>query len=121
MLLGIVMYGVAETMANRIPTVEEYTGALPAIAIVPFFFAGSLFPITALPRALAGFARVLPLTHALAVMRYALLDHNASGLHDIWGMSDATLMAGLSLAVVAAYAAVIGWLALRTFRTSVES
>ena len=120
-LLGIVMYGVAETMANRIPTVEEYTGALPAIAIVPFFFAGSLFPITALPRALAGFARVLPLTHALAVMRYALLDHNASGLHDIWGMSDATLMAGLSLAVVAAYAAVIGWLALRTFRTSVES
>ncbi len=36
-------------------------------------------------------------------------------------MSDATLMAGLSLAVVAAYAAVLGWLALRAFRTSVES
>ena len=51
-LLGIAMYGVAETLANRIPTVEEYTGALPGIAIVPFFFAGSLFPITALPWAL---------------------------------------------------------------------
>jgi ABC-type polysaccharide/polyol phosphate export permease len=120
-LLGIAMYGVAETLSNRIPTVEEYTGALPAIAIVPFFFAGSLFPITALPWALTAFARVLPLTHALAVMRYGLLDHNASGLHDIWGMSNATLMAGLSLAVVAAYATVLTVLALRTFRTSVES
>jgi lipooligosaccharide transport system permease protein len=120
-LLGVAMYGVAETLANRIPTVEQYTGALPAIAIVPFFFAGSLFPITALPRALAGFARVLPLTHALAVMRYGLLDHNSSGLHDIWGMSNATLMAGLSLVVVAAYATVLGALALRVFRRSVES
>ncbi len=79
MLLAIGMYGVAETIANRIPTVEEYTGAVPALAIVPFFFAGSLFPITALPRALAGFARVLPLTHALAVMRYALLDRTRAG------------------------------------------
>ena len=121
MLLGIGMYGVAETLANRISTPEEYIGVLPAIAIVPFFFAGSLFPITALPRAMAGFARILPLTHTLAVMRYGLLDHNARGLHDIWGMSNPTLMAGLSLAVVAAFAAVITTVALHTFRTSVES
>ena len=120
-LLGIAMYGVAETLANRISTPEEYIGVLPAIAIVPFFFAGSLFPITALPRAMAGFARMLPLTHALAVMRYGLLDHNARGLHDIWGMSNPTLMAGLSLAVVAAFAAVITTVALHAFRTSVES
>ena len=120
-LLGITMYGVAETLANRMPTVEEYIGALPAIAIVPFFFAGSLFPITALPWALTGFARLLPLTHALALMRYGLLDHNASGLHDIWGMSNATAMATLSLAVVAAYAAMFSAIALRTFRRSVQS
>jgi ABC-type multidrug transport system permease subunit len=119
-LLGIAMYGVAETLSNRIPTVEEYTGALPAIAIVPFFFAGSLFPISALPGALTAFARVLPLTHALALMRYALLGHNTSGLHDIWGMSNATAMAALSLAVVAAYAALFTAVALRTFRRSVE-
>jgi len=119
-LLGIAMYGVAETLSNRIPTVEEYTGALPAIAIVPFFFAGSLFPISALPWALTAFARILPLTHALALMRYGLLDHNASGLHDIWGMSNATAMAALSLAVVAAYAALFTAVALRTFRRSVE-
>jgi ABC-type multidrug transport system permease subunit len=120
LLLGIAMYGVAETVSNRIPSVEEYTGVLPGIAIVPFFFAGSLFPITALPSALAGFARVLPLTHALALMRYGLLNDNASGLHDIWGMSNATAMATLSLIVVAAYAAVIGTIALRVFSKSVE-
>jgi ABC-type polysaccharide/polyol phosphate export permease len=114
------MYSVAETLANRMPTVEEYIGALPAIAIVPFFFAGSLFPISALPWALTAFARVLPLTHALALMRYGLLDHNASGLHDIWGMSNATAMAALSLTVVAAFAALGTAVALRTFRRSVE-
>jgi lipooligosaccharide transport system permease protein len=119
-LLGITMYGVAETLSNRIPTLEEYIGALPAVAIVPFFFAGSLFPITALPRALAGFARILPLTHALAVMRYGLLDHNARGLHDIWGMSNTTVMAALSLTVVATYAAALSAVAFRVFRASVE-
>ena len=36
-------------------------------------------------------------------------------------MSNATLMAGLSLAVVLAYAGLFSALALRTFRKSVES
>ena len=117
-LLGVGMYGVSETLANRIPTVEEFTGALPGLAIVPFFFAGSLFPLTALPSFVAGFARVLPLTHALALMRYGLLDHNATGLHDIWGMSDTTVMAGLSLAVVAIFASLLTVVAIRTFSRS---
>jgi ABC-type polysaccharide/polyol phosphate export permease len=117
-LLAVAMYGVAETLANRISTLEEYTRALPALAIVPFFFAGSLFPITALPAFLTGFARVLPLTHALAVMRYGLLDHNPSGLHDIWGMTNAGDMAALSLAVVAAFAIVLTAVAVRAFKRS---
>jgi hypothetical protein len=53
-------------------------------------------------------------------MRYGLLDHNPSGLHDIWGISNTTLMAGLSLTVVAAYAGLFSALALHTFRKSVE-
>jgi lipooligosaccharide transport system permease protein len=113
-LLAVGMYGVAETLANRIPRQEEYVGALPAIAIVPWFFAGSLFPIAALPAALTWFAKILPLTHALALMRYGLLD-DASGLHDIWGMSDPTAMALLSLAVVAAFAALLTTIAVRVF------
>jgi ABC-2 type transport system permease protein len=114
-LLAVAMYGVAETLANKIPTLEEFTGSLPAIAIVPFFFAGSLFPISALPGFLTGFARVLPLTHALAVMRYGLLD-NATGLHDIWGMRNATAMAGLSLGVVAAFATLLTLVSVRVFK-----
>jgi len=116
LLLGIGMYGVSETLANRIPTLEEFTGALPALAIVPFFFAGSLFPIGALPVGLTGLAKALPLTHALAVMRYGIVDRRANGLRDIWGMSSPTTMALLSLAVVAAFAVLLISVAIRTFR-----
>ncbi len=65
---------------------------------MPFFFAGSLFPITALPHWLDAVARVLPLTHALALFRYGLTGHSGvQSLHHIWGMTNATAMAGLSL------------------------
>jgi ABC-type multidrug transport system permease subunit len=120
-LLILAMYGLAETVSNRMPSVEEYIAAVPALAIVPFFFAGALFPITAMPRGLAGFARVLPATHALALMRYGLLGGNSSGLHDIWGMHNATAMAALSLGVVALFAAGLTFAALRTFRRTAVS
>ena len=79
--------------------------SLAPIAIAPWFFAGSLFPIGAMPAALTVVGKVLPLTHALALMRYGLVDPHAQGLHDIWGMSSPTAMAALSLAVVLAFAA----------------
>ena len=113
--LAVAMYGAAETLANRVAKQEEYVGALPAIAIVPWFFAGSLFPISALPAWLAALAKALPLTHALALMRYGVIDGRATGLHDIWGMSNASAMAALSLAVVAAYAALLLSVSIRTF------
>ena len=103
----VFMYGVAETMASRIPKQEEYIGATPVVAILPWFFAGALFPISALPGALTAFAKVLPLTHALALMRYGLVDPRGTGLHDIWGMSNPTTEAWLSLAVVALFAAAL--------------
>jgi ABC-type multidrug transport system permease subunit len=114
--LAITMYGIAETLANKIPTQEEYIGAVPAIAIVPWFFAGSLFPLAALPTALAAFAKVLPLTHALALMRYGLVDTRGHGLHDIWGMHNATAMAALSLLVVVAYAVLFTAVSVRVFK-----
>ena len=113
--LVVIMYGAAETLANRIPTQEEYVAALPAVAIVPWFFAGSLFPVSALPAGLAAFAKVLPLTHVLALMRYGLVDHRGTGLHDIWGMSSPTAMAVLSLAVVAAYAVLLTVVSVKVF------
>jgi ABC-2 type transport system permease protein len=114
--LAVFMYGLAEIMSVRLPSPEEYVAAVPAIAIVPFFFAGSLFPITSLPHWLGAVSKVLPLTHALALFRYGMT--GASGvraLHNIWGLQSAPEMAVLSLAVLVAYALVVFAGAVRLF------
>jgi len=108
------MYGVAETLAARVPRSEEYIARLPAIAIVPWFLAGSLFPITSLPLVLAWIARFLPLTHALAVLRWGLL-HDSTGLHNIWRSSDVTAMAAMSLGVVGLFALLLTAVSIRAF------
>jgi lipooligosaccharide transport system permease protein len=118
LLLTIGMYGLAEILANRSPTQESYIGAVPAIAIVPWFFAGSLFPISTLPAGLTVIAKILPLTHALALIRYAFLDHRGTGLHDIWGLSNTTEMAAFSLGVVALFAVLSTIAAIRVFERS---
>jgi ABC-2 type transport system permease protein len=117
-LFTIGMYAVAETLAARVPRSEEYIGRVPVIAIVPWFLAGSLFPISALPSFLAWFAKILPLTHALALVRYGLLG-DSTGLHNIWGMANTTAMAGLSLGVVAVFSALLSVAAVRVFSRSV--
>jgi hypothetical protein len=72
--------------------------------------------LTALPGPLAAFAKVLPLTHALTLMRYGLLDHSGAGLHDIWGLNNPTLMAALSLTVVGLFAAAFTAVSIAVFR-----
>ncbi len=116
-LFTVGMYGVAETLAGRIPKAEEYIARVPAIGIVPWFLAGALFPIQALPGFLTWIARFLPLTHALALVRYGLLDDRGA-LRDIWGMSSASAMAGLSLLVVAGFAAALTAVSIRVFTRS---
>jgi ABC-2 type transport system permease protein len=115
LLFTVLMYGLAEVLAGRIANQEEYIGATPVVAILPWFFGGALFPISVLPGALTVFAKFLPLTHALALMRYGLTDPRATGLHDIWGMTNTTTEAWLSLAVVALWAAALLALAFRVF------
>jgi ABC-2 type transport system permease protein len=116
-LFTIGMYGMAEILASRVPRQEEYIARVPAIAILPWFLAGALFPISALPGFLEWFAKFLPLTHGLAVMRYGLLG-DAGGLHAIWGMTDPVAMAALSAGVVAAFAALVFTGAMRAFAHS---
>jgi ABC-type polysaccharide/polyol phosphate export permease len=116
--IAVAMHAVAEILAARIPAQEEYVGAAPPVALVPWFFAGSFFRITAMPQGLTWFARALPLTHALALLRYGLVDHRGTGLRDIWGMSNTTVMAVLSLVVVAGSAGVMLWLSVRVFTRS---
>lgn len=115
LLFTVFMYGVAETLAARIGKAEEYVGAVPAVAILPFFFAGALYPISAMPGALATIAKFLPLTHALALLRYGLIDQHGQGLHAIWGAGNPTTQAFASLAVVAFYAVALTAISIRAF------
>ncbi len=115
LLFTVFMYGLAETVASRVSKEEDYVGATPVLAILPFFFAGALFPISAMPGALTDVAKVMPLTHALALLRYGFIDPSGRGLHDIWGIHSVTTEAWLSLAVVAVYAVALTAIAIRTF------
>src|SRR5437879_6436838 len=121
LLFTVFMYGLAETLASRIQKQEDYIGAVPAVAILPFFLAGALFPIGAMPAALTAIAKALPLTHALALLRYGFIDPSGKGLHDIWGMSNVTVEAWLSLAVVALFAAALTAISIRAFKHSAVS
>ena len=116
--LAVAMHSFAEVLAARIPKQEEYVGVAPPVALLPWFFAGSFFPINALPAGLTAFAKILPLTHALALMRYGLVDPSGTGLHDIWGMTNVTAMAAMSLAVVVGFALVMAAVAVRAFSRS---
>jgi ABC-type multidrug transport system permease subunit len=118
LLFTVFMYGVAETLAARIGKAEEYVGAVPAVAILPFFFAGALYPISAMPGVLATIAKFLPLTHALALLRYGLIDPHGQGLHAIWGAGNTTAEAFASLAVVALYAVALTAISIRAFTRS---
>jgi ABC-2 type transport system permease protein len=116
-LFTVGMYGTAEILANRVPRQEEYIARVPAIAILPWFLAGALFPITALPGFLTWVSKFLPLTHGLALMRYGLRG-DWSGLHAIWGMNDPNAMAALSLAVLSAFALLLTVASIRVFSRS---
>ena len=111
------MYGVAETLANRIPTLEEFIGATPAVAIVPFFFAGSLFPITAMPGGpdRPGARPPAHPRHGADALRVAR-QQRRTARH--LGQADPTVMASLSMAVVALFAASLMLVAVRAFKRS---
>jgi ABC-2 type transport system permease protein len=118
-LFAVATYALAEVLATRLTSAEEYVAALPAVAIVPFFFAGTLYPITALPSWLEQIAKIFPLTHALALFRYGMTAHGGTvALHNIWGLHSVPLMATLSLLVLVAYAVLLGAAAIRLFARS---
>jgi ABC-2 type transport system permease protein len=117
-LFTVFMYGLAETVASRVTKEEDYVGATP---VLPFFFAGALFPISAMPGALTDIAKIMPLTHALALLRYGFIDPSGRGLHDIWGMSNVTTEAWLSLGVVALFAIALTAISIRVFSRSAVS
>ena len=118
LLFAVFMYALAETVASRVSKEEDFVGATPVLAILPFFFAGALFPIGVMPSVLTAIAKAMPLTHALALLRYGFIDPSGRGLHEIWGISNVTVEAWLSLAVVALFAAVLLAVSVRVFARS---
>jgi len=117
-LLTVIYASLAEVLAYRLASEQEYIGNVPAIAIVPWFFAGSLFPISVLPKGLAIFAKILPGTHALALMRHGLTGGPADGLKAIWGANAGSADALASFAIVAAFTVALLFVSARVFRRS---
>lgn len=115
-LLAVGVYGIAETLALRIGRQEAYGPLIPAIGVTPWFLAGALFPISVLPAGIEQLTLVSPWTHAIAVMRYGMMGEARSGLEDIWSLGSSPAMAVLSMAVLAAFAALTLSVAVRAFR-----
>jgi len=113
--LCLIVYGIAETLALKVNRQEAYGPLIPAIGVTPFFLAGALYPLSVLPAGLKQAAYVLPWTHAVALIRYGLMQHNPSGLLDIWGVHSELAAAILSLAVLGAMAAASLAFAARVF------
>jgi ABC-type polysaccharide/polyol phosphate export permease len=98
--LSLITYGIATTLALLVGRQEAYGPLIPAVGVTPWFLAGALYPISVLPVGVEHLARALPWTHALALMRYGLMEGTDSGLTNIWHMNSEPLMAALSMATL---------------------
>lgn len=114
-LLCLALYGVAEILALRIARQEAYGPLIPAIGVTPYFLSGALYPLSILPAGIQQAAYILPWTHAVALMRYGLMNGTPSGLVDIWHISNEPIAALLSLGVLLVMAAGSLLLASRVF------
>jgi ABC-2 type transport system permease protein len=114
-LLSVATYGLAELLAYRITQPQIFGTLIPAIGATPYALCGAIYPLATLPAGVKQFAYVLPWTHAVAVLRFGLMGGPASGLHAIWHLRSNIDMALLSIAVLAAFAALTVGLALRAF------
>ncbi|MGZ4240363.1 MAG: ABC transporter permease [Actinomycetota bacterium] len=114
--LTMIYASLAEVMAFKLASEQEYISNVPAVAIVPWFFAGSLFPISVLPKGLAIFAKFLPGTHALALMRHGLSVGPGDGLRAIWGVHAGASATTASIAIVAGATLILLSAGARVFR-----
>lgn len=114
-LLSMTTYALAETLALVVGRQEAFGPLIPAIGVTPWFLAGSLFPLSVLPPVVEQISLTFPWTHALAVMRYGMMEGTESGLVDIWHMDSEPVMAALSVGVLLVMAGAAMALTLRVF------
>jgi ABC-2 type transport system permease protein len=103
-LLTLTMYGVAEVLAQRVRRQEAYGPLIPAVGVTPWFLSGALFPIGVLPAGIEQLTVLSPWTHAVAVLRYGMMQGSEPGLAAIWHLDSDPAMAALSTAVLALFA-----------------
>jgi ABC-2 type transport system permease protein len=120
-LLGLGTYGLAEALAYRVGRQEAYGPLIPAIGVTPFMLCGGIYPLAVLPMGIRWLAYFLPWTHAVALVRYALMGTAESGLAQIWGFGSAPVQAALSLAALALFTALAWRLAMRVFHRATTS
>ena len=68
-LLCLALYGCAEALAHHLPRFEVYGALVPAIGVTPFLLCGSYYPLTSLPGWIQPISKILPWTHAVALIR----------------------------------------------------
>jgi ABC-2 type transport system permease protein len=120
-LLSLTTYALAEMLALAVGRTEAYGPLIPAVGVTPWFLSGSLFPLSVLPPVVEEISLTFPWTHALAVMRYGMMEDTDPGLANIWHMDSEPLMAALSLGVLAVMAVGAMALAIRTFNRKTMS
>jgi ABC-2 type transport system permease protein len=117
-LLTAGTYGLAEYLAYSLTQPQIFGTLIPAIGVTPYLLSGAIYPLATLPAGVREYALLLPWTHAVALLRYGFMGGQASGLTQIWHMQSEAAMTLLSLAVLAAYAALMVAVAARAFRRS---
>jgi ABC-2 type transport system permease protein len=99
------------SLALAVPLVSRLNPVAMIIGSLSFFLSGVLYPVTVLPVWLRAIGRLLPLTHALAVLRGALLVGESPG-----ALADSFLALLLFAGVLAPVGAGVFAFALRRAR-----
>jgi len=120
-LLSLTTYALAEVLALAVGRQEAFGPLIPAVGVTPWFLSGSLFPLDVLPPVVEQVSPAFPWTHALALMRYGLMEGTDPGLANIWHMDSEPLMAALSLGVLTLMAVAALALAIRVFNRKTMS
>jgi ABC-type multidrug transport system permease subunit len=120
-LLSLTTYAVAEVLALAVGRQEAFGPLIPAVGVTPWFLSGSLFPLDVLPPVVEQVSLTFRWTHALAVMRYGMMEDTDPGLANIWHMDSEPLMAALSLGVLILMAFGALALAVRVFNRKTMS
>jgi ABC-2 type transport system permease protein len=122
LLLSFTLTTFGVMMAARIKQIQAFM-ALTQLFVLPLFFlSGAMFPLSGLPTWLTVLTRIDPITYIVAPMRHAVFSHlrlSAYAFHDLspsitWG--NWTVPLGVSVAIVAAMALALLFIAIAEFR-----